>query len=272
MLRNIVRELTPPVLSRWVRDLAGRHLRYVEGPKDWRAALAQSTGYDQACILERVAHATREVVEGRARFERDSVLFQRPEFRFPVVAALLRQASLHGSRLNVVDFGGALGSAYWQSRHLLDGVLSIDWRVVEQPHYVSRGRRDFSNNHLSFHETIALASAPLEHGLGLVGGALQFVESPKDVLGELRATRLTHLLIDRVPISDEPLSRVCIQITPRSIYAATYPLWILSREELLDWLQPDWRVLAEFDCDEGRCRTNRGFVFEYGGLYLERVA
>jgi len=271
MLKKTLRDLLPPVVGRWLHDLRGRHLRYLDCPTDWALASKRSSGYDQPDILERVATATREVIAGRAHFERDSVLFHRPEFRFPVVAALLHVASLNGGRLSVVDFGGALGSAYWQSRPLLSGLQTVDWRVVEQSHYVERGRREFTTDQLSFHDTIADAAGTLGHGLALIGGALQFLESPKELLQCLAATQLSHLLIDRTPISQALDDRLCIQRTPKEIYPATYPSWIFSEARLLERLRPHWRVLADVGCDEGPCRTSGGFEFEFRGLYLERA-
>jgi putative methyltransferase (TIGR04325 family) len=135
-----------------------------------------SSGYDNASILERVAAATREVVAGRATYERDSVLFFRPEFRFPVVAALLHEGLLGNGCLDVVDFGGALGSAYWQSRPFLKSIPRVNWRVVEQPHFVALGCSEFANEQLTFHGSIAEASAGCNRGLTLLGGVLRYVQ------------------------------------------------------------------------------------------------
>jgi putative methyltransferase (TIGR04325 family) len=188
------------------------------------------------------------------------------------VTALLHEAVISGGRLNVIDFGGSLGSAYWQSRPFLSAVPRVDWRVVEQPHYVSLGRREFANEHLTFHSSIADASADLDQGLALLCCVLQFLPDPREILRQISRSTVTHLLIDRTPMSQSDGIRLAIQHTPKLIYPASYPQWIFPVDELLSWLAPTWRLIAEIDCPEGRRRTESGFEFEFRGLYLERVA
>ena len=75
-----------------------RHRRWKQGlwPKSewrgdypsWASAEADSQGYENAMILERVTAATRAVQEGRAAFERDAVTFPERAFDPAVLAAL----------------------------------------------------------------------------------------------------------------------------------------------------------------------------------------
>ena len=70
-------------------------------------------------ILDKVLAATLKVKQGQAVFERDSVLFDEIEYSWPLLAGLMWAAASNGGKLNVLDFGGALGSSYYQNRKFL---------------------------------------------------------------------------------------------------------------------------------------------------------
>ena len=99
-------------------------------------------------------YATLEVIAGRAAFERDSVLFNEVQHSFPVLAGLLRAATENEGRLCVLDFGGSLGSSYFQCRGFLSVPSLLSWNVVEQPHFVRCGRECIESEQLKFYFTI----------------------------------------------------------------------------------------------------------------------
>lgn len=269
-LTAILRPLVPPVLVDLIRRWRGRRLRFNGLPRDWQAACAMSVGYADGDIVDRVATATRAVVEGRAAFERDSVLFAEQDFRFPVVAALMHVAALRQGRLEVIDFGGALGSTYWQCRPFLHGLQHVRWQVVEQPTFVAVGRREFTTDQLSFSESIASQPASPQPQLVLACGVLEYLENPLQQLDEFAKVNASHLLIDRTPVHEGPEHHLCIQRVPAEIYRASYPCWIFSRSQFMNHLLKEWRVVSEFACDEGGCETDEGLRFEFRGIYLER--
>src|SRR3546814_8173546 len=114
-----------------------------------------SSGYSESAILDRVRTATRAVVAGEAAYERDSVLFDKADYPFALITALLRAAASADMRLDVIDFGGSLGSTYRQCRPLLDAVQHLQWHVVEQPHFVEAGRQEFETDELHFWNEIS---------------------------------------------------------------------------------------------------------------------
>ena len=55
----------------------------------------------------------------------------------------------------VIDFGGGLGTTYQQNRRFLSKInRTCQWRVVEQEKFVSIGKREFTNETLSFYSSI----------------------------------------------------------------------------------------------------------------------
>ena len=150
--KSLARSLLPPGLVGPVEQRM-RGVRYRGDYPDWAAASRASRGYDAPEILERVARAARAARDGRAAYERDGVEFAEPACNWPVLACLFGAAARAGGRLSVVDFGGSLGSLYFQHRSLLRGLASLRWSVVEQPAFVTLGRSE------GFQVLILLAAA-----------------------------------------------------------------------------------------------------------------
>jgi putative methyltransferase (TIGR04325 family) len=117
---------------------------------NWADALRDSEGYDTPLILNKTRDALLQVKNGQAVYERDSVLFDKIEHSFPLLAGLLRAAVAQEGNLCLVDFGGALGSSYFQCRAFLKPVRQLQWLVVEQPAHVQCGRKDFQSDELFF--------------------------------------------------------------------------------------------------------------------------
>jgi putative methyltransferase (TIGR04325 family) len=84
------------------------------------------------------------VRDGECAYERDGVVFEEVQLSFPVLAGLLRASAADAGRLAVIDFGGALGSSYYQCRKFLSLLPDLAWAVVEQENFVRCGREEFA--------------------------------------------------------------------------------------------------------------------------------
>jgi putative methyltransferase (TIGR04325 family) len=267
---SALREWLPPRLHRALGRALGRTLRFDGGHADWSSAAAAARGYDDAAILQRVRDATREVVAGRAAYERDSVLFDHWQPPFALLAPLLRHALAHGGRLDVADFGGSLGSSYRQCRPFLPRLDVLQWHVVEQPAFAAAGRAEFSTAELHFHERLADLPPALAPRLLMACSVLQYLPQPAQAIDEWTASDAQTLLLDRTPMWDGNADRACVQQAPRHIYDSSYPCWVLSRPQLFGRLERGWRLVCEFDSPEGRHTARGGPSFEFKGQLWER--
>lgn len=267
---SALRDWMPPRLHRAFEHASGRSIRFVGGWSDWAAASAASRGYDDVEILARVVRATREVEAGRSGFERDSVLFSPWQPPFRLLGPLLRHALRHDGRLDVVDFGGSLGSAYRHCLPFLPALNALQWHVVEQPGFVAAGRAEFSSTALDFHESLASLPPAVAPRLLLASSVLQYLPAPTQWLDDWDAFGVDTLVLDRTPVWDGPDDVPCVQHVPRHIYPASYPFWVLSRPRLLKRFERHWRLLCEFDCPEGQHVLRGGSAFEFKGFVWER--
>jgi len=138
--KRIVKEFIPPILFRAGQKLYSPKAAVFEGDySSWQAALDAAEGYDAPSILKKVREAALKVKCGDSVFERDSVCFDYEAYRWAPLACLLRVAAENGGILRVLDFGGALGSFYFQHRKHFQNLKYIRWAVVEQAHFVTCG-------------------------------------------------------------------------------------------------------------------------------------
>lgn len=264
-IKDALREWIPPVLVRMLTR--GRGIYWSGDYPSWGEAERASTGYDDRHILERVKQAALKVKGGEATYERDSVLFYEAEFSWPLVAGLLRAAGKNGNRLSVLDFGGALGSTYYQNRKFLAVLNDLRWSIVEQESYVECGKRHFQEGPLHFYSNIeACLRAGEQIDLILISSVLPYLESPYDVLGELMCLGIGHMIIDRTPfLLSDRRDRLTVERVPPEIYDASYPAWFFNKRKFLDFVQKGYRVVAEF---EGFDHAN--IASQYKGFILDK--
>ena len=92
---------------------------------------------------------------------------------------------------------------------------------------------------------------------------------PDRVLRELERTSATVMIVDRTPFASIEQDRISVQRVSPSIYEASYPCRILSRERI--WaLLSSWNTLETFSCAEGTMRTDAGLKFTFEGFILHR--
>lgn len=249
----------------WLERLVQRYFRlhWAGDYPSWTAACADAGGYDAPAILARVLAANRQVRDGQAAYERDGVVFAEPAVNPPLLAGL--QAAVVGGRLSVLDFGGALGSTYWQHRVWLDTVPVVHWSVVEQAHYVRAGRTEFAGERLRFYLSVEECLGQEKPQVLLLSSVVPYLAEPHVFLADMAGRGFGHILIDRTGIIDRPADRLTVQHVPRSIYAASYPCWFFNRDRLLAHFASGYELLHEYTNEDG---AGSGAVFQ--GFHLRR--
>lgn len=210
---------------------------------DWQSAVAASTGYDQEAIFVKVRDAARAVRDGKALWERDSVLFYHEEYNLPILSALMSVAAWNKGCLRVLDFGGAFGSTYWQHKSLLQKLDVLSWNVVEQPRIVACGEDEFSTATLHFLSDIQ-SCATMLIDVVLFSSVLQYLENPYAVLEEAMALQPQVIIIDRTPFLEEG-ERITVQNVPPNIYPASYACRWLDKKRVADVLESEYHLLPK---------------------------
>ena len=213
----------------------------------WAEASAKAGGYSEAGILDKCAQSLFKVKNGEAVHERDSVLFDRIEYSWPLLSGLLRAAIGNKGELHVLDFGGSLGSTYFQNRVFLRGI-PVCWSIVEQEGFVSRGRELFQDERLRFFYTMeeAVKNDP-RINVCVISSTLPYLPDPYAFVSQLIKFRFEYIIVDRTYFIDGDRDRLVIQHVPETIYDAHYPAWFFSEKRLLESFGPEYEILADFD-------------------------
>lgn len=272
MLKNLIKLVTPPMFIHLAKRLRGNPSTDGYGLagdyRSWKEAQAASTGYDTNIILEKTKLALLKVKQGDAVYERDSVLFNEAQYQWPLLTGLMWVgARTKGKGLNVLDFGGSLGSTYFQHRTFLRSLPDVKWNIIEQPKYIEVGKKYFEDAHLKFYPRIEDCLGENQPNVIILSSVLQYLERPYDKLQELFKLDCGHIIIDRTPFWDGATDRLCVQKVPPSIYPASYPSWIFSKQQFHKNLHQNWNVMVTFDNPD---KLSGPVEFSYQGAIIVR--
>lgn len=208
--------------------------------------MSGSGGWESSTITDSFLASALKVRDGVAEFEQDrnvgGKIIYSPTILAFLVLALARQKDV----LSIIDFGGALGSNYFQNRKILRqmSVTSIHWNVVERPVFAKLGREHFQTAELNFYESlrdVLSKVTPVPDGL-LFSGSLQCIASPLSVLGQVIDAGVKIIAIDRLLVSPEHEHAVFIQHVPPKI---SFPVTCFSRDALIAWFIAKGFTLVE---------------------------
>jgi putative methyltransferase (TIGR04325 family) len=260
-----IREIFPPVALRLYQNLSQKRV-FTGNYKTWEEARKASGGYDSDVILNKVKDSLLKVKNGEAVYERDSVLFDEVQYSWPLLAGLLWVASRENNSLNMIDFGGSLGSTYYQNIKFLSHLKELKWSIIEQKRFVECGKRYFENDHLRFYRDLNECIGERSPNAVLFSSVLQYLEKPYDFLAEVLDNKFKYILVDRTSFLEKGEDRITVQKVPPEIYPASYPAWFFDLAKFLNFFSKDYDLLADFDSFESfrvgnAFAQNKGFIF-----------
>ncbi|HTE12913.1 MAG TPA: methyltransferase, TIGR04325 family [Chitinophagaceae bacterium] len=234
----------------------------------WQQAQQNCTGYDSSLILQKVKEAVLKVKNGKAVYERDGVVFDTIEYSWPLLSALLWVAVKNNGRLHVIDFGGSLGSTYFQNKKFLDSLGNTRWNIIEQENFVQTGRASIQDDTLRFYadinECIAQQGKP---DILILSCVMQYIEKPYDLISNIMAHDIRFIIIDNTPFNFVSKNRLTVQKVPPSIYTASYPCWFLDYKMVKESFEKRYTLVSEHENDtrielDGRSVQYKGFLLE----------
>jgi putative methyltransferase (TIGR04325 family) len=269
-MRRLLKELLPPAVVSSIRQIVGRRIapiRFTGSYATWEEAEKISAGYAAPEILAKTRAALLKVKAGEAAFERDSVTFSKMQYEFPLLAGLLRAGAASHSRLSVLDFGGGLGSGYFQCRKFLSVINDLRWSIVDQPAQVACGKAEFANTQLRFYRTIDECLETEEPNVLLLSSIIQYLREPYAFLQKTLRREIPFIIVERTAFSRSGRDRLTVQHVPAWIYSASYPAWFLSEPAFLRVLAERYELVCDYVSNEelhphGELATFKGFQFQ----------
>jgi putative methyltransferase (TIGR04325 family) len=266
--KKIIKDLIPPICARiYTRKMSmyGWFGDYIS----WEDARSKCTSYDTPEILQRVKDALLKVKKSEAVYERDSVLFDKIEYSFPLLSGLMWIAANDAGKLNVVDFGGSLGSTYYQNRLFLSTLKEVHWNVVEQRHFVECGKIYLADESLHFYDSLQNCLKEQSPDTVLLSSVIQYIEKPYELLRDIIDIGFKYIIVDRTPFVDSNRDRLTVQKVPPNIYNASYPCWLFHERTFLDYFSNHYQLIVDFEAHQGiiiylkdTTARYRGFIFK----------
>ncbi len=254
-----------------IKKLLHKDYGWVGNYKTWKEAEINCGGYNAAAILEKVKEATLKVKNGEAVYERDSVLFDEIQYSYPLLHALQSFSEESNHSLSVIDFGGSLGSSYFQNKILFIDLIELKWSVVEQPNFVDAGNQLIAGNHLSFFHTIEDAEQKRgHHNILLLSCVLPYLENPYQFLDHVQSFHFKYIIIDNTYFNNKEEDRLTIQKVHPGIYTATYPAWFLNYQQVISILSRNYSVVQEYTNESSLYLDNK--KIHYRGVILKTKA
>jgi len=216
---------------------------------NWKVAMEKCKGYDDIIILEAVKKSILKVKKGDAAYERDSVLFDEIPYSEPLINTFKNIANENAGVLHVVDFGGSLGSSYFQNRTFLNEIEVLNWSIVEQKHFVDCGKELLEDEQLKFYYTINEAIKNNKSSVLLLSSVIQYFEDPKALIQKCINYNFDYIIIDRTAFINKDNDRITVQIVPEYIYKASYPAWFFNEQNFLDNFKHKYEIINNFLSD-----------------------
>jgi putative methyltransferase (TIGR04325 family) len=248
-IKKIARLLSPPILwqlgslfKSYLNSLhcgSGRSALCnpgFHGPfSTWEEAEALSNGWDSDIITKKKFQAAIKVRDGLSEFEQDSIMYDKIIYSETILAFLILHMSRHKNKISIIDFGGGLGTNYFQNRKILGGLYntSVSWNIVELPLLSELGREHFANSQLTFFSDIGDAIRAVRDVADsvLFSGSLQYIPEPFALLDQVIDRGGKLLAFDRLVVSPTENHAVFVHVPhPEYYYPATYPSWCFSKE------------------------------------------
>ena len=263
--KQFINDCIPPLLRQLYQRLV-IGVGYFGDYPSWDEACRASSGYDSDLILQQVKEALLKVKSGEAVYERDSVLFDRIHYSWPLLAGLLWIASRSGNRLSLIDLGGSLGSSYFQNRNFLTHLGSLSWNIVEQKRFVECGKSDFEDEHLRFYYNIDDCLSEQKPDTLLLLSVIQYIENPYEFVTQVLRDQFKYVIIDRTPFISDGDDMLTVHRVSPSIYRASIPTWLLSEGKFRSFMAEKYELVADFnsfshDYFRGSVVELRGFLF-----------
>ena len=270
-----LKKFTKSILSeQLIRKLSGLFYGWHGNYKSWDEAKSKCRGYEEKLILDKVILSSLRVKNGEIPYERDSVPFDKIMYSFPVLAALMWIAGKNKNKLNVLDFGGSLGTSYYQNRYFLDSLSEANWCIVEQPHFVEEGNKLFANKNLHFFNSINDCLGQYAINAILLSSVIQYVEKPYELLEEIISKKINYIIIDRTIFIEKSKDRLTVQKVPSKIYKASYCCWLLSETKFLDFILQRYDLIYDFVIDENINIKSlyKGYFFKLKSSNTENIS
>jgi len=213
--------------------------------KTWQEAMKHcGAGYAGDDIIKNVLSSTIQLKKNNGKIKDHKYDFDKIKYCYNLVICLFKIGIECGNKLNILDFGGDLGSHYFRLKNILDPIKIEKWTVVEQEHFVKTGKEHLEDAILNFSYSIDDVAGA---NVLILSGVIQYFENPYEWLEKFINKGVKYILFDRTCFNNTKRNRLTIQKVPKEIYDLSYPCWFLNEPEFLKMFEGKYELVNDFD-------------------------
>lgn len=264
-LKYIIKKLLPPIFFEIFNSK--NNSMWFGHFNNWEEVCIQCSGYDSEIILAKCYEQIQKVKNGTAVYERDSVIFNKIQYSYGLLIGLFKTAAKYNNRISILDFGGSLGSSYFQNRGILKSI-KLKWGIVEQQNFVNCGKNKLQTKELMFFDNMEDCIFSIKPNVILLSSVLQYLSNPIDFIRKINDLKIETIIVDRTSFVFEHESFLTIQKVESKIYNATYPCWFFNYHQFISEFS-NYDLIIEFDsyCDPKKV-INGSIEAEWKGFIL----
>jgi putative methyltransferase (TIGR04325 family) len=250
------------------KEVVSRAILWKGSYKNFEDAKALCTGYEAENILETVRASTKKVTKGEAVYERDGYIFNELQHNWPLIAMLKTIAAKSNNVLNVIDFGGSLGSTYNYVSKVLSPAINITWNVIEQDNFYACGKAEFETENVKFYKTIDECIAVNKNiNILLLSSVLQYLPNVSVFIDDIKKYEFEYVLMDRTSFTKFNEGFWTVQKVPEHIYTAMYPCYFFNYNKLVESFS-GYKALYNFESTYDTAQLVNGNISTWNGLLL----
>jgi len=260
-----LKDITPPVIFKLFYKEKISPYGFFGDYESWEEIKSLTTGYGKDEILEKVKNAILKVKKGEALYERDSATFDKIYYSWPLLACLQKIAIDNDLSLRILDFGGSLGSHYFQNKDFLNNLNELKWGIVEQEHFVDCGKEHLENDSLKFFYDLDAGIKCITPNVIMFSNMMQYLEKPYEKTEEIINKNIEYILIDGTAFNIENRDRLTLQKVPPELYDASYPAWFLDESKFLKLFKNKYDLIVDFNSSVGGANIPskfKGYLFK----------
>ncbi len=232
--------------------------------KTWKKAKKNSDGYEDKKIFEKVKKNFLLSRKLKNRYEQDSLIINKPRYSLSSSLGIILSAKVL-KKINIIDYGGSLGTIYFQYKKIIDNIQLIKWNIVEQDAFVNFGKKNIKDKKINFYSNLNECLLKQRPNVFFASSSLQYVEYPYKILKKVSNFKnIKFIIIDKSPFHPN-VETIKIQHNPRSIYKQSYPVHIFNKSKMIKFMHKNhFQLIDSFECE------NMLFNVNYYGLIFIR--
>jgi putative methyltransferase (TIGR04325 family) len=246
ILMKYLKFFLPRIIKNLINSILNRNIKLKGNYSLWKDACKNSSGYDDNVIFNKAKKSFNNVINNKAKFERDTVLFYEDD---PDLELIYIIKKLYNKKnIRICDFGGSFASSYFQNISFLDK-KKIEWNIVEQKKIVKYAKEKLKIKDLNFYYNIKNI---LNKNIDLIifSSVIQYLEDPYVLLKEITKKKIKNIIISRTPFFQQK-EIIKIQYVPKHIYNSSYPVRIFNNFFFLEFMKTNgYKIKKKLKIDE----------------------